>query len=142
MFKALKEFFEENPDVILDGELYNHDLRDDFNTITSVVRKTKPTQADIDKAQSLVQYHVYDIIDSDMVESTFDNRSQKVAQVVNSLNSECISLVETTVVESKEELDNLYGAYLEDGFEGQMVRASQNMTMRTRDQSHLREKNF
>ena len=74
-----------------------------------------------DKAQSLVQYHVYDIIDSDMVESTFDNRSQKVAQVVNSLNSECISLVETTVVESKEELDgNLYGAYLEDGFEGQM----------------------
>ena len=36
---SLEEFFEKNPYAILDGELYNHDLRDNFNKITSLVRK-------------------------------------------------------------------------------------------------------
>ena len=40
ILKDLKPFFDQQPDVILDGELYNHDLRDDFNKIISLVRKT------------------------------------------------------------------------------------------------------
>ena len=35
----LYPFFFHNPDAILDGELYNHDLRNDFNKIISLVRK-------------------------------------------------------------------------------------------------------
>ena len=42
----LKPFFKKYPKVILDGELYNHDLRDDFEKIISLVRKTKPTDED------------------------------------------------------------------------------------------------
>ena len=39
----LEPFFQLNPNVVLDGELYNHDLRDNFEKIISCVRKTKPT---------------------------------------------------------------------------------------------------
>jgi DNA ligase-1 len=51
----LKPWFALNPKVILDGELYNHDLRDDFNKIISLVRKTKPTDEDrLDNTISLL----------------------------------------------------------------------------------------
>ena len=40
VLQSLKPFFAGNPDVILDGELYNHALRDDFEKIISCVRKT------------------------------------------------------------------------------------------------------
>ena len=39
----LRGFFQLNPDVVLDGELYNHELKDNFEKIISCVRKTKPT---------------------------------------------------------------------------------------------------
>ena len=41
--QALKPFFAKNPTAILDGELYNHGLKDDFEKIISLVKKKKPT---------------------------------------------------------------------------------------------------
>ena len=46
ILEQLKPFFAKYPNVILDGELYNHDLRDNFEKIISLVRKTKPTDED------------------------------------------------------------------------------------------------
>ncbi len=57
---ALKPFFEQQPDVVLDGELYNHKLKHDFEKIVSLVRKQKPTEEDRRNAQHLIQFHVYD----------------------------------------------------------------------------------
>ena len=142
VFDALKEFFDENPDVILDGELYNHELRDDFNTITSVVRKTKPNQDDIEQAKSLVEYHIYDVVDTDMMETTFDKRIARVQEIFNEVDSASIKFVETRSVETKEELDNLYGSYLEDGFEGQMVRLPEFDYETKRSRSLLKRKDF
>ena len=45
ILKSLNRFFLAHPNAILDGELYNHDLRDNFNKITSLVRKQKPVQS-------------------------------------------------------------------------------------------------
>ena len=59
----LKPWFALNPNVILDGELYNHDYKDNFEQIISMVRKTKPTdEARLESAEN-VQFHCYDIID-------------------------------------------------------------------------------
>ena len=52
-----------NPNVILDGELYNHDLRNDFEQIISIVRKQKPDDIDMLNSREMVQFHCYDIID-------------------------------------------------------------------------------
>jgi DNA ligase-1 len=39
--KDLEKFFEQYPDAVLDGELYNYDLRQKLNELTKLVRKTK-----------------------------------------------------------------------------------------------------
>ena len=45
---ALKPFFDQNPDVVLDGELYNHKLKRDFEKIVSLVRsKSQPKKTDV-----------------------------------------------------------------------------------------------
>lgn len=56
----VKKFFETYPDAILDGELYNHELKDDFNKIVSLVKKTKPKPEDLEESAKLVQYHCFD----------------------------------------------------------------------------------
>ena len=56
----VKKFFEIYPDGILDGELYNHGLKDDFNKIVSLVKKTKPKFEDLVESAKLVHYHCFD----------------------------------------------------------------------------------
>ena len=79
ILKQLKPFFQKYPKVILDGELYNHDLRDDFEKIISLVRKTKPTDEDRLEAAKLTQFHCYDIIDEGLL---FDLRIEFVTQAL------------------------------------------------------------
>ena len=64
--KMLKHFFKACPSIILDGELYNHDLRNDFEKIISLVRKQKPTDEDRAEAHKMIQYHVYDYTEHDI----------------------------------------------------------------------------
>ncbi len=59
----LKPWFALNQDIILDGELYNHDLKNNFEKIISLVRKTKPTEEHKLESEKMVQFHCYDIID-------------------------------------------------------------------------------
>jgi len=118
--ESLKEVFDAMPGIIIDGELYNHELKDDFNSITSMVRKTKLTEADITKSKELVQYHVYDLFDTNNPNMPFTDRQQLLSEIVKDI--EGVVVVETTKVFSQEKLDELYGTYLTDGFEGQMVR--------------------
>ena len=46
ILEELVPFFTKHPDAVLDGELYNHNFKDDFESIISMVRKTKPTDED------------------------------------------------------------------------------------------------
>lgn len=56
----VQKLFAAYPDIILDGELYNHDLKNDFNKIVSLVKKSKPTKEDLEESAKLVQYHCFD----------------------------------------------------------------------------------
>ena len=78
---ALKPFFEQQPDVVLDGELYNHKLKNDFEKIISLVRKQKPTEEDRRDAQHLVQFHVYDYFDGVM----YNNYKTRMNQLATSV---------------------------------------------------------
>ena len=44
IWESVKGMIEQNPHYVLDGELYNHDLKADFNKIISLVRNTKSTE--------------------------------------------------------------------------------------------------
>ena len=119
IFSSLQSFFEQYPNVILDGELYNHELKDDFNQITSLVRKVKPSSLEKELAYKLVQYHVYDMVWTDDVKPDFGTRYEFI--VAQNFDLPIVT-VETTVCHSQEELDELYSQYTADGYEGQMVR--------------------
>ena len=120
IFLALQPFFEEFPEAILDGELYNHELKADFNKITSLVRKVKPTQEEQDETFAKVQYHVYDcpFWGRGLAEDTI-SRIKFIEEQEFALP---IVTVETSICEDQEQLDALYSQYTEDGYEGQMVR--------------------
>ena len=116
--ESLKSFFDKYPNVIVDGELYNHELKDDFNSITSMVRKTKLKPEDLQKSKELVQYHVYDMYFIDDKALPFRKRELLRWQVA----SEFVKVVPTMQVNEPSSIDTLYVSYLEHGYEGQMVR--------------------
>ena len=58
--EALKPFFELYPNATLDGELYNHEYKDDFNQIIHLVRKVKTTEESLAESREKIQYHIYD----------------------------------------------------------------------------------
>ena len=115
---SLHYFFTQNPDIILDGELYNHDLRDDFNKIISLVRKTKPTPSDRDEASKLVQFHCYDYIETILNE----NYSYRMDQLNTSdMYSYCVKHVYTTRI-TQDQANIQHQANLDEGYEGSILR--------------------
>lgn len=116
---ALTSVLEANPSVTIDGELYNHDLKDDFNTLISHVRKSKPTQEDKESAK-VIQYHIYDMYDSERPEMTFIERQEWIAQHLQSIPG--LILVRTDAILTQAFMDEYYALYREQGYEGQMIR--------------------
>ena len=115
----LERFFKVQPNAVLDGELYNHALRDDFEKIISLVRKQKPTDEDRRNAQHLIQYHVYDIIDEG---TSYENR---LNWLLSSRYLWCNAVipVETHKVNKYEEAANMhYDGFLKQGYEGSILR--------------------
>lgn len=119
IFASLGRVFAENPPLELDGELYNHELHDDFNRISSLVRKQKPTDEQIAEAARFVQYHIYDLPSSS---SSFEKRDRMLDLFVNDHGDPMIQKVVTTPITSPEQIDAAYASYLEDGYEGQIIR--------------------
>jgi len=119
ILKELKPFFIEHPNVILDGELYNHDLRDNFEKIISLVRKTKPTDEDRQEASELTQFHCYDIIDETM---EFDQRLNFIRNEVPV--TYCIHDTITTKVHSEAAAKACHDGNLSEGYEGSIVRTN------------------
>jgi len=123
IFEALQPFFEEHPDVILDGELYCDKFDNDFNAICHHVRRTNVTEESLEGAK-VIEYHVYDIVDSTM---PFSDRDAFLGGVEGDtapffVYVDHIVLVRTVLVSDKERLDELYGQWQEQGYEGQMIR--------------------
>ena len=123
--EALADFVKDHPTVTLDGELYNHELKDNFQKITSLVRKTVNLGADeLAESKELVQYHIYDMFDSANPDMTFMQRYNWIQKNVHLVNKKAIGihLVPVAICETSEEIDVMYGEYTQAGYEGQMIR--------------------
>jgi len=113
----LKDYFRKHPNSVLDGELYNHALKDDFEKIISLVRKQKPTEDDRRDAQHLVQYHVYDTIAEGVDYLDRFNWLTRYLPIAATM-----TLIKNTVVESQDEAKMLHDVHLAQGYEGSMLR--------------------
>ena len=143
VIEELSVFFDCNKDAILDGELYNHDLKHDFNKIVSLVRKKTPemTKGDSEKSfarkqskyeealvesKKLIQYWVYDCpkLSDDYDESILFSARNFMLQgeFTDVVDGDSVKLVETNECYSFLSLDQAYSSFMENGYEGQMVR--------------------
>ena len=117
----LVPFFKKYPNIILDGELYNHDLKNDFEQIISLVRRQKPDDIDMLESADMVQFHCYDIIDEELL---YDQRNEFINQSLMLLG-DSIHIVDTNRVFKHEEALNIHhDANLANGYEGSILRTN------------------
>ena len=120
----LQDFYKSDETAILDGELYTHVYKNDFQAICKAVKKTAlhATPADI-ALQRKVQYHIYDapriagLTESD----PFRKRQEAIAKAFKGYKN--IVVVETVYdIQNEAELLALKERWISEGNEGIMVR--------------------
>ena len=123
IWEELKPFFEKYPDARLDGEFYTHKYKDEFELICSAVKKTadKATEEHI-KLQRKIEYHVYDapIINGLVETDKFIDRQKMIAQELKNLKY--IKVVETLYEINEEDIEEQKCKWIEEGYEGAMIR--------------------
>ena len=126
ILEQLKPFFAKHPDVVLDGELYNHDLRNNFEKIISLVRKTKPTDEDRVESAEKVQFHCYDIVNENW---HFEDRNlfrQHNFSYYGDYQCDSVISVDHGLVFNTEEVEVAHREYLDRGYEGSILRKNEN----------------
>ena len=114
----LFDFFQANPDVVLDGELYNHKLKNDFEKIISLVRKTvNITFDDRTEAAGLVEYHIYDVVQ----DQDYLSRAKFIRDNVGE-DLPKIKLVPSYFVDDELDVEERNQWFLDQGYEGSMIR--------------------
>ena len=121
----LVHMFEACPWIVLDGELYNHDLKDDFEKIISLVRKQKPTDEDRLEARRLTQYHVYDYTGKDYKsEIGLGYKDRQDNLTCSDMYTPSIHYVETKRVKSMKAAKDFHTRSLAKGYEGSILRTN------------------
>jgi len=141
IWKVLSDLFLYiDSELIFDGELYNHELKDDFNKIISLVRKTKPTPDDLNESLQKIKFYCFDIYSSNKnYKERFINKSLDFLPYYHSWNK-FIHFLGSDKVDNQEELDNLFFKYLKEGYEGQMIRHGNYPYENKRSKSLLKRK--
>ena len=138
--KALKPFFAKNPTAILDGELYNHGLKDDFEKIISLVKKRKPTDADKAEAAELVQYHMYDVASLKM--ATYVDRNLFLLAEPSFKNSSILDVTSTRLATDFDDAQRFHAKNLKLGYEGSIYRTPSGKYKGTRSWDLMKFKDF
>ena len=134
---SLKELAKKH-NCVFDGELYNHEMKDDFNGIISLVRKLKPTAADLTDSEKKIKFYAYDVFFIDQKDLIFSQRFKKLKEILK--NQKHVQIVETLECDLKT-IDEIYDEYLTLGYEGQIVRLDERYEMK-RSKCLLKRKDF
>jgi DNA ligase-1 len=118
IFENIEHLFVENPELIFDGELYNHNLKDDFNKLISICKKQKPTKEELEISRHNIQYWMYDLPSNN---KDYFQRYTELEKILSNLNPDIFVLTYCEEIYLDKIGENLSDA-LEDGFEGIMIR--------------------
>jgi DNA ligase-1 len=138
--QALKPFFAKNPTAILDGELYNHGLKDDFEKIISLVKKKKPTKDDIVEAAELVEYHIYDV--ASMKIANYTTRLNYINSISNFQWNHILRRIDTKVALDFDDALKIHKKNLKLGYEGSIYRSFEGKYKGTRSWDLMKFKDF
>ena len=119
----LRPLFTKYPHIVLDGELYNHKYKDNFNKIISLVRKQTPSDAERNEAK-VIQFHNYDIVEtSPDIKRSFEQRKSMINDLNWDFNLRYCKTVETYRVENDVTARLMYYQFTnKQGYEGAILR--------------------
>lgn len=129
-------------DIMLDGELYNHAMKSDFEKIVSLVRQEEPGEG-----HEIVQYHIYDVIS----EGSFEERWIKLNEFFtlwtigdedDSIGITYLKQVTTVKIQEEAQVINLFDAFREQGYEGAMLRNASSLYVNKRSYDLQKVKEF
>lgn len=146
--KSTQPLFDKYPELVLDGEQYNHDLRHALNRlarVVSVVRKPKDLTPELrDESESTVRYYVYDGYGFEGIteQTPYLKRIEGLRKLLKGVKY--VVIVESVICNNYEELDKEYNLYVSEGYEGQMIRISTSIYAHgpNRTENLLKRKHF
>lgn len=94
---------------VLDGEIYSDELS--FQSIVAAVKKQRPDSL-------LLKFRAYDIVNDDKQQV----RAMQVLNLVESIDSDHVEYVNTHVVNNQTEAKQLHDGFVQEGYEGAMIR--------------------
>jgi DNA ligase 1 len=141
ILESLKDVLRE--DIILDGELYNHAYKDRFEDLMSLIRTVKCNE-EIYKATLNVQYHIYDIyFKNKPLLSNYERVGILKSLALVFKDHPYIKIVDTFTVETLEHIDLLHDKFIEEGYEGSMIRNTEGVyAVSLRSKNLLKKKDF
>lgn len=107
-------YWGEGRQLYLDGEIYKHGVA--LQDISGQARR----ESKLDDAR--YDYMVYDCFVANEPTLTYSQRKEILDEIFENFELKYATAVETFPVYSREEIDNLYKVFIEEGFEGAMVR--------------------
>jgi hypothetical protein len=109
----IKILLKDNPDLIVDGEFYNHGMN--LQNISGIVRQQNIYHEDKIK----LQFYIFDCIDLKN-ELSFQERIIKLHELFNKSKHllKYLVLTESIISNSEEEADELYNRFIEEKYEG------------------------
>lgn len=126
--EAIETAFEGQGNLILDGEGYNHDYRNDFEELSSMIRSSEPEDGHWN-----VQYHIYDL---PSCKKNFGERNKELIRLFSlpyfsTVRDEQdvlegipfpLVLVDTKVADNDDDIQAIHDVNLEAEYEGSMIR--------------------
>lgn len=112
----------------VDGEIYNPDLT--FQETVSRVKRVKTDRSDI--SHNPVQYHIYDFVnETEPFKDRFDNLTTRFIDVLTANMADSkknpLVLVDTELIKNEAELLEVHLNFMDDGYEGTMIRNAEGL---------------
>ena len=139
--KILKPVIDVHPDWKIDGELFTFDVP--FEGVMSLIKKSKPTAEDLVESEKFIQYYIFDGVTDDVDKGFLDRFNEIKSEIKKLVGKDFhIVFVENEVANSFEEIEALHNRYIEEGYEGAMVRIGNSPYENKRSKNLLKYKHF
>lgn len=119
----LEPVFAKYPGATIDGELYNHEFKDNFNELASIIRKKTPDAKQVERAARDIEFHVYDLVLDGNFGVPASTRNSWLTDVIDKAGLSIIP-VPTQVVEHDHDVREFFKSCVAKGYEGAMVRSA------------------
>ena len=115
-------------DIILDGELF---MEENFQANMKAIKSYK------EGISEKIEYHIYDIVS----EKLFTERTKLIKELIPS-KAKHLKIVSTYKIKSEQTLRDYHKKFIEEGFEGSMLRIDQPYKVNARSSGLLKYKDF